>query len=258
MNVEIRPLETNEEFRAMEILGREIWGMEEIEVIPSDLIKTVARNGGVAIGAFAPHLVGFVFGFLGRQNGEIKHHSHIAGVAKEAQNRDIGYRLKLAQREAVMKEGIDLITWTFDPLESRNARFNFHKLGVTCNTYIRNAYGEMRDQLNAGLPSDRFQVEWRVKSDRVEAALKKQLPEQVPSSLIEAGVRLVDGVESIGSPGPILVEIPSQFQSVKAADQELGLAWRLRSRDLFERAFGSGLVATDLLVENGRCYYLLE
>jgi predicted GNAT superfamily acetyltransferase len=242
----------------MELLGREIWGMEDIEVIPSDLTKAVARNGGVAIGAFAPHLVGFVFGFLGQQNGEIKHHSHIAGVAREVQNQDIGYRLKLAQREAVMRDGIDLITWTFDPLESRNARFNFRKLGVTCKTYIRNAYGEMRDQLNAGLPSDRFQVDWRLKSDRVTAAITRKSPEQSASMLISNGVPLVDSADSITASKPVLIEIPANFQKVKAASREEALSWRMRTRDLFEKAFSSGLMATDLLIENGRSYYLLE
>lgn len=258
MDVEIRPLESHEDFRAMELLGREIWGMEDIEVIPSDLIKAVARNGGVAIGAFAPHLVGFAFGFLGRQDGEIKHHSHIAGVAREFQNQDIGYRLKLAQREAVIKDGIEWITWTFDPLESRNARFNFHKLGVTCNTYIRNAYGEMRDQLNAGLPSDRFQVDWRVKSDRVITAINRKLPEETASTLIARGVPLVESAESIPTSGPMLVEIPTNFQKVKAESREEALSWRLWTRDLFEKAFSSGWVATDLLVEDGRSYYVFE
>ena len=258
MNFEIRPIETHEEYRELEILARDIWGMEDIEVIPSDLIKTAARNGGLALGAFAPQLVGFVFGFLGRQNGEIKHHSHIAGVARELQNQDIGYRLKLAQRDAVLKDGIDLITWTFDPLESRNARFNFHKLGATCNTYIRNAYGDMRDALNAGLPSDRFQVDWRIRSERVLSRIDKRVIEVVPSSLIASGIPLIEKPEAITKAGPLLVEIPAQFQKLKAADRGQALDLRLRSRELFERTFASGLVVTDLLVEDGRSYYFFE
>ena len=258
MNVEIRPIETHEEYRELELLAREIWGMEDIEVLPSDLIKTAARNGGLALGAFAPHLVGFVFGFLGRQNGELKHCSHIAGVAREMQNQDVGYRLKLAQRQAVVKDGLDLITWTFDPLESRNARFNFHKLGATCNTYIRNAYGDMRDVLNAGLPSDRFQVDWRISTERVVSRIEGQITELSPARLISAGVPLIDRPESVTAPGPLLIEIPAQFQELKAAHREQALEWRLRSRELFERAFACGLVATDLLREDGRSYYLFE
>ena len=257
MDIEIRRIESDAEYRALERLASEIWGMQDIEVIPSDLIRVIAKNGGLVLGAFAPQLVGFVFGFLGRRNGEIKHCSHIAGVATEMQNRDIGYRLKLAQRDAVIEEGIDLITWTFDPLESRNARFNMHKLGATCNTYIRNAYGEMRDVLNAGLPSDRFEVEWRVQSEHVLSRLSQERSESLPSELIAKGVPVIDAASRIKE-GPILVEIPAQFQQLKAADREEALAWRLRSRELFEAAFRRGLVATDLLVEDGRSYYLLE
>ena len=258
MNIEIRNIETDEEYRALERLARDIWGMEEIEVIPSDLIRVVAKNGGLALGAFAPQLVGFVFGFLGRQNGEIKHCSHIAGVAREMQNQDIGYQLKLAQRDAVLKDGIGVITWTFDPLESRNARFNIHKLGATCNTYIRNAYGEMRDALNEGLPSDRFQVDWRLQSHRVLSHLRQKSHEVLPSQLIAKGVPVTDRASSIEAGIPILVEIPAEFQKLKAADRAEALSWRLNSRDLFEAAFRVGLVATDLLVEEGRSYYLLE
>lgn len=258
MNIEIRPIETIEEYRALELLARDIWGMEDIEVIPSDLIKTAALNGGLALGAFAPQLVGFVFGFLGRQKGELKHCSHIAGVARELQDRDIGYRLKLAQRDAVLAQGIDLITWTFDPLESRNARFNFHKLGVTCNTYLRNAYGDMRDALNAGLPSDRFQVDWRIASERVKKCIARNRLEVLPSRLVAEGTPVVDDPSMIANGGKLLIEIPFQFQDVKAASHEEALRWRLKTRELFEKAFACAFVATDLLVENGRCYYLFD
>ena len=68
--------------------------------------------------------------------------------------------MKTYQREHVLRQGLDLITWTYNPLLARNAQLNIAKLGAVCTTYLPNLYGPMRDGLNAGLPSDRFQVDW--------------------------------------------------------------------------------------------------
>src|SRR5262249_11659137 len=159
-------------------------------------------------------------------------------------------------------------TWTFDPLESRNARFNFHKLGATCSVYLRNLYGAMRDKLNTGLPSDRFQVDWRVASPRVESRLRGAGGASSPSALMAEGAPLINPLVAGESLRPsaaavaeeerILIQIPSDFQSLKAADGNLALEWRLHTRALFEEAFAKGYEVTDLLVEGGRSYYLLE
>jgi predicted GNAT superfamily acetyltransferase len=198
----------------------------------------------------------------------MKHCSHIAGALPGYRDRGVGYALKLRQREIVRAQGIDLITWTFDPLESRNARFNFHKLGATCDVYLRNLYGAMRDKLNAGLPSDRFQVEWRIASRRVEARLRGETEVSSVSALMAEGVPLVHHSVT-GEPLPpsrkplveeerMLIQIPADFQSLKVADRNLALEWRLHTRASFEEAFAKGYVVTDLLVEDGRSYYLLE
>ena len=167
--IEIRLVQGDAEYLAVEEVQRLAWGLAEVEVVPTHLLITAQKNGGLVLGAFEPQadggqrMVGFVFGFAGLTGtGRLKHCSHMAGVVPERQGRNIGYRLKLAQREQVLALGIDLVTWTFDPLESRNARLNFHKLGVVCNTYLRHLYGAMRDELNAGLVSDRFQVDWHI------------------------------------------------------------------------------------------------
>jgi predicted GNAT superfamily acetyltransferase len=167
-----------------------------------------------------------------------------------------------------LAQGIDLITWTFDPLESRNARFNFHKLGVTCGVYLRNLYGAMRDKLNSGLPSDRFQVDWRIASPRVESRLRGETGASSASALMAEGVPLVsppiagEPLRPSATAAPeeerMLIQIPSDFQSLKAADRNLALEWRLHTRALFEEAFAKGYEAIDLLVEGGRSYYLLE
>ena len=275
MKIEIRPISTASEYVAVEQLQREVWGAPEVEIIPNHVLMTVQKNGGTVLGAFAivedlEHLVGFVFGFAGiTPDGGVKHCSHVAAVTPQYQNQNIGHLLKLAQRQHALAQGIDLITWTFDPLESRNARFNFHKLGAICNRYSRNHYGEMRDELNAGLPSDRFEVDWQISTQRVKAHLEKAIPAALPSALEAVGVPLVNRAVSGDLQRPaeetlpiagerLLIQIPSHFQHVKATDRALALAWRMHTRGLFEDAFARGYTASDLLVENGQSFYLLE
>ena len=274
MAIEIRPIKTEDEYHAVERLQREIWGAQDIEIVAFETLMTAHRNGGVMLGAFdtvegEERMVGFVFGFVGlTADGRVKHCSHVAGALPGYRDRGVGYAMKLKQREIVLAQGIDLITWTFDPLESRNARFNFHKLGATCGVYLRNLYGAMRDKLNAGLPSDRFQVDWRIASPRVESRLRGETGVAPASALVAEGVPLVNHLVA-GEPlrpsakmmveeKRILIQIPSDFQSLKAADRNLALEWRLHTRALFEEAFAKGYEATDLLVEGGRSYYLLE
>ena len=277
MTIDIRPIQTHDEYRAVEQLQREVWGLEEVEVVPNHLLFTSHKNGGLVLGAFASlpgegeeRLVGFVFGFVGlTADGQVKHCSHMAGVAPSHQDQNVGYRLKLAQREHVLGQGMDLVTWTFDPLESRNARLNFHKLGTTCDTYLRDLYGSMRDALNVGLPSDRFQVDWHVASARVAERLQGEWTGPSLSTLQAEGVPIVNRFPLAELPRPpqkilpiegdrLLLQIPPHFQAVKAADLGLARVWRLHTRALFEAAFAAGYTAVDLLFEGGQSCYLLE
>jgi len=276
MDVEIRPVRTHEEYRAVERLQREVWGLQEVEVVPDHLLVTVQKDGGLVLGAFeagaeegSERLVGFVFGFVGLSpDGRVKHCSHMAGVAPACRDHNVGYRLKLAQRREVLAQGIDLITWTFDPLESRNARLNFHKLGVVCRTYLRDLYGSMRDALNVGLPSDRFQVEWHIASAHVADRLRSDRAGPSLSALLDEGVPLLNRPLPGDPPRPpqtalppegkrVLIQIPAHFQAIKSADMGLALAWREHTRALFETAFAEGYTAVDLLFEGGRSCYLL-
>ncbi|MCX7939944.1 MAG: hypothetical protein N2545_10990, partial [Thermoflexales bacterium] len=183
--------------------------------VPAQMMLALTRHGGVALGAFTPEgrMIGFVLSFLGwSAQGVLCHHSHMAAVAEGWRDRGVGTALKRAQREAVLAQGVCLITWTYDPLEARNAHLNIAKLGCICRTYIRNAYGEMPDALNAGLPSDRFEVEWWL--------------EERP----------------VFQPPTRMIAIPRDFQALKRADLSAALAWRLQTREQFERAFAEGYV----------------
>jgi len=277
MDIEIRPIQTHREYRAVEQLQREVWGLEEVEIVPDHLLLTAQKNGGLVLGAFDPssggqeeHLVGFVFGFTGLlPDGGVKHCSHMTGVTPTYQSRNLGYRLKLAQREHVLAQGLNLITWTFDPLESRNAALNFHKLGATCQTYLRDLYGSMRDSLNIALPSDRFRVDWHIASAHVVDRLRGERSRPSVSALRADGVTLVNRALDGDPPRPadvphpvqgtrLLIQIPAYFQTIKMSDMGLARAWRLHTRTLFEAAFAESYVVTDLLFESGQSYYLLE
>jgi predicted GNAT superfamily acetyltransferase len=302
MRIEIRPIQTHDEYRAVERIQRVVWGHGDLDVVPDHLLVTMQKNGGLVLGAFEvlpeegpgereERLIGFALGFVGLSpGGQVKHCSHMVGVDPAYQNRAVGYRLKLAQREHVLAQGIDLITWTFDPLESRNAHLNFHKLGATCNTYLRDLYGHMRDELNVGLPSDRFQVDWHIASDHVTGRLRgdradpsatdapsASTPSKAEglrtgpslSALLAEGVPLPNPSFPGDLPRPpetvlpikgnqLLVQIPARFQAIKSADLGLARAWREHTRALFEAAFAAGYTVVDLLFEEGRSCYLLN
>jgi predicted GNAT superfamily acetyltransferase len=264
--ISIRPLSTHADYHAAEQLQREVWGMAEVEIVPNHVMLTAQRHAGIALGAFddgGPHgpvLVGFVFGFLGRApDGALEHVSHIAGVAPGYRDQGVGYRLKLAQREQALAQGLKRMVWTFDPLECRNAYFNFHKLGAVCRTYRRDVYGEMQDALNAGLPSDRFEVEWRLDSPHVLRALTGRRAALDPARLPQvAGPAAAGDAPAWPAASRVLIEIPADFQALKAANLALARAWRLHTRALFEAAFDSGYLAVDVVADGEQRFMLME
>jgi len=175
----IKLLESPEEMALIESLQRAVWPGSETDVVPAHMLVTAVHNGGIVAGAFVDEqLIGFVFGFPGIESTpdgpRPKHCSHMMGIHPDHRDSGIGFALKRAQWQMVRHQGLDHITWTYDPLLSRNAYLNIAKLGAVCNMYRRSEYGEMRDGLNAGLPSDRFQVDWWIHTRRVERRLSKR------------------------------------------------------------------------------------
>jgi predicted GNAT superfamily acetyltransferase len=267
--ISIRPPATIADYQAIERLQVEIWG-SDLGVSPLHLVLTIAKEGGVVLMAFDGELpVGFVFGFLGlTQDNRLKLASHQAGVLPAYQDRGLGYRLKLAQRAAALAKNLDLITWTYDPLQCRNGRLNLRKLGAVCNTYIPNLYGEMSDALNQGLPSDRFRVDWWIATEYVAQRLRSQYsgPEPTgtdypilnPATMLDKG--LMAPADTIDPPQGhyCLVEVPVDLTALKQEAPHLALQWRLQTRDIFETAFSQGYTVTDLIRRAGRNYYLLE
>lgn len=269
MAISVYSVTTIQECRIIEDLQRTIWGSHDIEVAPDHLILTMAKEGGVVLLAEdeTGRYVGFAYGFLGQtENGGVKLASHQVGVLPACQNRNIGYQIKVAQREAALARNITLVTWTFDPLEGRNARFNLNKLGAVGNTYMRDLYGTMRDDLNRGLPTDRFRVDWWLNSDHVINRITGQpaeLPDPDypilnPAKALETG--LTAPAEKFDSPTTrvCLVEIPANIQRLKVEAPALAVSWRLQTRQLFEMAFAAGYTAVNLIQRNGRIYYVFH
>lgn len=271
----IRLIETPEEMRLVEALQRQVWPGSETDVVPSHLLLTAVHNGGLVLGAFAgAELVGFVFGFPGfyetPDGPRLKHCSHMLGVHPDWRDRGLGFALKRAQWQLVRHQGIDRITWTYDPLLSRNAYLNIARLGAVCNTYRRSEYGEMRDGLNAGLPSDRFQVDWWVNSQRVARRLSRRArpPLTLDQFLAAEPPLLAARPGPNGTPRPLgdlprlngailLVEIPSDFSLLKRSDLALARDWRFYTREVFENAFAAGYLVTDFVHDRGRSFYVL-
>jgi predicted GNAT superfamily acetyltransferase len=178
----------------------------------------------------------------------------------------------------VRRQGIDLISWTYDPLLSTNAHLNIARLGAVCSTYLPDLYGAMRDELNTGLPSDRFQVDWWVNTRRVNHRLSKRpRPPLLLEQLLAAQVRILNPAtfhdQNIPHPTSeialpqdqldplLLVEIPANFNLVKQLDPALALGWRSQARRIFQALFEKGYLVTDFIHAQSlpeRSYYVLS
>jgi predicted GNAT superfamily acetyltransferase len=256
MSIAIRDLTTLDEFQQVRQIQQRCWGFAHGEGLYAPLLIAAARNGGMVLGAFdSEQMIGFLFGFLGMNpDRRLKLCSQTMGVLPDYRNRGVAARLKWAQRERMLAVGIDLITWTFDPLEAPNARLNLHTLGAAVSSYDRNLFGEDFGELGRGLPSDRFQASWWISSPRVNslAAGETVQPEQLAGPQANRcdgdGLRrrIVHTDLTLASP-VVHVEIPVDIQTVKRADLALALDWRVQTRLVFEAYLARGYVATDLL-----------
>ncbi len=275
----IRALETHNDYHLAEEAQRVIWDMtDELAVVPLHVLITAQKNGGLVAGAFDDNgrMAGMLFGFAGiSASGRIKHCSHLMGVLPELRRTKLGEALKRYQREYVLALGVDLITWTFDPLEGVNANLNIGKLRAVARTYYPNLYETMLDTLNGGIPTDRFEVEWWVAHPRVTAPNNARADIE---ALLADGALLINPAEYGGShiPSPgaihqieadrpprvILVEIPAVYQAIKQQSLELALMWRYHSRAIFQMLFALGFAVTDFIstsrAADRRNFYVLE
>ncbi len=223
-SVELRRCHSIEDFRACVALQKEVWNFTDAELVPLRMFVVADKVGGQVMGAFTGRdMVGFALSVPGTRSGHIYLHSHMLAVRKDHRNGGLGRRLKLLQREDALARGIELIEWTFDPLEIKNAYLNVEKLGAIARRYNINQYGITSSPLQGGLPSDRLIAEWWLKSKRVETLLGsgKNPPIVGDSSIV----------------------VPAQIYEWKAAAETRGKAQKVqeRNREQFLRAFGGGL-----------------
>ena len=271
--MEIRPLTTLEDCRAVAAMEREVWGYTDGEdVVPPPVLIVSVKRGGILLGAFdaSEQMKGFVYSMPALKDGRPTQWSHMLGVAKEARQTGLGARLKLAQRECALEMGIDLIEWTFDPLQALNAHLNFAKLGVVSSDYEENIYGESSSPLHRGTPTDRLVVEWHITKPHVERRLTSWGDPVVRDESVASAPVVnpaLDGMVWI-RPGladltvdarRLLVEIPTDFGEMQVGDPDLALVWRLHTREIFQTYFERGYRAVDFLLSRdaGKGHYLL-
>ncbi len=269
--IEIRDLHTYAEFENLRQLHQVIWDMPPGAGLYPPMLNTAAANGGVVLGAFdGDRMIGFSFGFLGRHpNGKLKLCSQTMGFLPEYRGRGLGARIKWAQRSRALQAGLELITWTFDPLEAPNARLNLHKLGAIAGTYLENMFGENFLRFGQGLPSDRLLAEWWIRTERVALREAQRLPGPVFDDLGYAartsGAGLDRRIEELRldlQNAHIAIEVPAHTQNLIAENPALALDWRLKTRRAFQTYFRLGYVAVDLVPPAaepaGTVLYLLE
>jgi predicted GNAT superfamily acetyltransferase len=223
-SVVIRHCHGLDELRACVTLQKEVWNFTDAELVPLRMFVVAEKVGGQVMGAFEGRdMVGFALSVPGARSGHGYLHSHMLAVRKEHRNSGLGRRLKLFQREDALARGIELIEWTFDPLEIKNAYLNIEKLGAIARRYNINQYGITSSPLQGGLPSDRLIAEWWLKSKRVE-------------TLLGTG-------KNPAFPHESSISVPAQIYEWKAAARTRGKAQQVqeRNREEFLRAFSHGL-----------------
>jgi chorismate synthase len=229
----IRDIEGLAEMREVEQLQRDIWGVTDLDVYPTLALKPQKEVGAILIGAFAEgRMVGFVFGFPGILDGEMIIHSDMLGILPAYRSHNLGYLLKCAQREAAIALGVKRITWTFDPLQSRNARLNFGKLGVIADRYYVDYYGTTSSFLHR-FGTDRLWVTWLLQSERVESRIR------------------LEPADNVIREGDIVIEIPTEITS----DHE---QWRLKTREAFTSAIDQGYIVKEFYVSANVGRYVLR
>jgi predicted GNAT superfamily acetyltransferase len=269
----LRDLHTLDDYRQVVELQYTVWGFTDAnDIVTLPVFIITVKRGGVLVGAFdeQERMVGFVFSIVGLRGDRTMHWSHMLAVLPEYRQSGLGRQLKLAQRERVLALGLDLIEWTFDPLQTLNAHFNFTRLGVVADEYCRNVYGESTSALHKGTPTDRLIVQWNVRAPHVERRIGESNVITVrPPEVVAAPV--INRTELVGGRLAMIaldlsiearrawLEIPIGFTEMQQETPALALEWRMQTREAFESYLGRGYRVVDFVLDraHGRGRYLL-
>ena len=239
---DIRQLSALEEFSAVVRLQQEIWGFHDVELLPRRLFVVASKIGGQILGAFdGQKMIAFCVCIPGlKPGGKPYLHSHMLGVLPKYRNTGLGRRMKLKQREFALENGIDLIEWTFDPLEVKNAFFNIERLGTIVRRYVRNQYGTTSSHLHSGLPTDRLVAEWWLRSPRVEILCLASGPRE--------GTRRESA----------RISVPGDISEIRRTDPERARLVQASMGEQFEHHFRSGLAVIGFDITEATGAYLLD
>jgi predicted GNAT superfamily acetyltransferase len=236
--ITVRPFRDLTEMEECVKLQQMVWGYSELDVLPARIFLVASRCNGQALGAFdGDQAIGFALAFLSSRNQHTYLHSHLVAVHPEYQNRGVGRQLKLAQRTDALARGIDLIEWTFDPLQVRNAYFNIVRLGAVVRTYIPNLYGNTSSPLHGGLPTDRLVAEWRLRSPRVVDCLEK------------------NRIQKLGSHR---ISMPADIREICKSDPERARQIQNQLRVSFQQSLAQRYAVVGLDIDSNNVVYLME
>jgi chorismate synthase len=263
-----RNLTALDDFAQVVELEREIWGVGYSDVVPVPIFAVTVKRGGILAGAFdGSRLVAFVYSIPAVKDGKTTQWSHMLGVLDPYRSSGVGLALKLLQRERALAMDVDLVEWTYDPLQALNAHLNFSKLGVVVHEYEENIYGASTSVLHRGNPTDRFVAEWWIRKPHVErriagpklVARSHEVADAASANRVSSDRECAD-VNLALDTRRVRVEIPTGFTDILAATPELAMRWRLATREIFTTYFARGYRAVDFFLDraNGKGSYLLE
>lgn len=269
--MEIRKLTSPKDYLAAEELQKTVWGFPDREIVSLNDLVVNQKTGGHVFGAFDKgKMVAFCCGSPAYVDGKAYHYSKMLGVVPGCRDSGIGHALKLKQREYVLEQGLDLVAWTTDPLQSRNAYLNVEKLGCVVSKYIVNLYPGSTTKFAAGMDTDRFMPEWWIASKRVKERIAgkrsivdlKDYAPAVETRVAEPGWREPAAVKPGRRDRRVSVEIPDDIDALLKDDPALARTWREATREAFIALFKRGYVVHGFasLPEIGRrrSFYLLE
>jgi predicted GNAT superfamily acetyltransferase len=262
--ITIRSAESIAEYRACQLAQRLSWGLnDDSYVVPIATMVGAQLHGGLVLGAFLPdgRAVGLSFAFLGRIEGRTCLYSQLTGLVPEYQDRGLGTRMKLAQRDHALRLGIDLIAWAFDPLQAGNARFNLDKLGATARRYVVDMYGPRSDALNRDTPTDRLLAEWSISPAPRRPLEIEAFPHLIETRRGPDGRLAAARVAEVGEAPGLRLEIPESIVALRRSDPDLAAGWQAAVRSAFLAAFARGFRAVGFVREPAegetRCEYIL-
>jgi predicted GNAT superfamily acetyltransferase len=264
---EVRLLKNVDEARECELVQTHVWGAPGVT---REALTAAQKYGGALIGTLVEgKVVGFIFAFLAQYHGRLVHWSHMMAVEAKYRDQGWGLKMKLVHRQIALERGLKSICWTFDPLQSRNARLNISRLGARADEYVADCYGRFPSLLEKGLPSDRWVANWRISTARVEGRLGGEIPPFEPGLPRVNETRL--NAEGFPHNGTIrldlthrrlLVETPAQTDAMRSQAMPLARRWRMEARRIFQHYLSVGYRVEDFFPPQAateeRCFYLLR